>query len=391
MMTFTDPKEWWLELSPVVEADVLHQSQQCNTFHSRHTAFLNGLCLRTVLEWLREDAPEIHPSFALAEFFSIWDVVNGAAVNVGSTRLVLIPSESIDNSELAVPQEWVDIPSWVGDYYLAVQVQVEQRWVRIWGYTTHEALKINARFDSSDRTYCLDSEQLTQDLNAFWVTYQLCGNPLVQAAVSPLPELPPAQAESLIQRLGNPAVMFPRLAIPFSLWGALLSQADWRRQLFQQRAGIESNPRSVTRLGEWLHGSFAATWQAIETVLSPQQSAIAWRNESTSESALFTVSRAKVLEFGTPAEVASVALVVRLAPTGESRVLVEIQVCPTGEQIVLPSPVQVKLLDASGGKIGQATATVTEMIQMQFEADAGEQFQVEVRSGTTCITENFEI
>ena len=35
---------------------------------------------------------------------------------------MLIPSEAIDDSELEVPQEWVDIPSWAADYYLAVQI-----------------------------------------------------------------------------------------------------------------------------------------------------------------------------------------------------------------------------------------------------------------------------
>ncbi|PSO81051.1 MAG: hypothetical protein BRC41_15925 [Cyanobacteria bacterium QH_9_48_43] len=54
------------------------------------------------------------PSPALPSF---WEVVNGTAIALSGVRLVLIPSEAADLSELRVPQEWVDIPSWGGDYY----------------------------------------------------------------------------------------------------------------------------------------------------------------------------------------------------------------------------------------------------------------------------------
>ena len=48
---------------------------------------------------------------------AFWEFVNGTAILLNERRVVLIPSEAIDNRELEVPQEWVDIPSWVADFY----------------------------------------------------------------------------------------------------------------------------------------------------------------------------------------------------------------------------------------------------------------------------------
>jgi len=47
----------------------------------------------------------------------------------GTTRLEL-PER--DLTKRMVPQEWVDIPEWAADYYLAVQVNPDSGWLRIW-------------------------------------------------------------------------------------------------------------------------------------------------------------------------------------------------------------------------------------------------------------------
>lgn len=314
MMMFADPKEWWLELSPTVQADAVSQSRPCSTPNSRHTAYLNSVCLKGFLNWLREDVSAASPWPALPELVSLWDVVNGTAITIGTTRLVLIPTEAIDDGELAVPQEWVDIPSWVGDYYLAVQVQPESGWIRVWGYATHQDLKSNGRYDSIDRTYSLAAADLTKDLNAFWATYQFCGAQQTRSAVAPLPELSAAQAENLVQRLGNSSILFPRLAVPFSLWGALLEQKTWQQQLFQRRTGTTPAIGTATRLGEWLRGNITAAWQSLDAALSPQQTAIAWRSNAALQPSIFEIRQFKVLEFGPQPGDEQVALVIGLTP-----------------------------------------------------------------------------
>lgn len=389
MIEFADPKEWWLELSPRIQAEAVRQSQPCSTPTSRYRAYLNGVCLYGFLNWLCEDAPEAVPWLSPADLAAAWEVVNGTAVQVGTVRFVLIPSEAIDAGELEVPQEWVDIPSWAGDYYLAVQVQPEQGWLRIWGYATHQELKSQGHYDTDDRTYSLDADQLTRDLNAFWVTVRLCGSTQTRSALAPLRELAPLQAENLIQRLGDAAVMFPRLAVPFTLWGALLEQETCRQQLFQRRVGAATG--TIVRLREWWQGNFAASWQAIAEVIQPQQWSTAWRSEAADLPMEFAVSRAKVLEFGSQPGEAALAMAIGLCAMADSRAAVRLQICAVGDNLLLPNPVQVRLLDAAGNEVGQASATVTETIQLQFEVELGERFQVEVTCGDQRMTEEFEL
>lgn len=231
--TFADPKHLWLDATTQA---LWHQS--CSTPSSRWNAYLNRVCLDAVLPWLREEyAPQtlVYPnSVALPSF---WELVNGTAIVMDTTRIVLIPSETIDLS-LRVPQEWVDIPGWAADYYLAAQVNTDQRWVRIWGYTTHQQLQAGGSYDPGDRTYCLEEEDLIQDLNVLWVARQLCPEEPTRGTIKALPALPLAQAENLLQRLGNPAISTPRLAVPFELWGALLEHGGWRQRLYERRQGL---------------------------------------------------------------------------------------------------------------------------------------------------------
>lgn len=257
---FADPKQVWLE-SPLAQT----QEDQFSTPSSRWNGILNSICLNTVLPWLRaEYAPQARV-WSMAALPSFWEIVNGTAIDIGMTRLVLIPSETIDISELRVPQEWVDIPSWAADYYVAVQVNSDEGWVRIWGYTTHQQLKTSGHYDPSDRTYSLDAEDLILDLNVLWVARQLCPQEPTRGVITPLPALPLAQAENLLQRLGDPALSTPRLEVPFELWGALLEHGGWRQRLYERRQGL---PEQWSIL-QWLQAgisNFAQQigWQQIQ-------------------------------------------------------------------------------------------------------------------------------
>jgi hypothetical protein len=152
--------------------------------------------------------------------------------------MVMIPSLAADREELRVPQEWVDIPDWMADYYLAVEVNPDENWLEITGYASHHRLKTGAVFDADDRTYSLSIDDLIQDLNILWLTQEFCPNESLRAEVAPLPHLPLVQARQLIERLGNSDLIFPRLAIPFHLWGALLAHGGWRQQLYERRQGL---------------------------------------------------------------------------------------------------------------------------------------------------------
>jgi Protein of unknown function (DUF1822) len=234
--------------------------QQNQTFSTPGTAWqarLNQMSLEAFLPWLQEErAAKVVPTVAALPSF--WEVVNGTAIACEDIRLVLIPTMAIDLRELRVPQEWVDIPSWSADYYLAVQVNPDAGWIKIWGYATHHQLKIQGTYDPSDRSYSLDEADLIQDLNVLWVARQLRSETLypeelLRAEVETVPALQLPQAENLLERLGNPAIVFPRLAVPFQLWAALLEHGGWRQRLYERRQGVSN----LWSLSQWLQSGIS--------------------------------------------------------------------------------------------------------------------------------------
>lgn len=237
LLPTADSAHLWLELS---ETDITGAWQRSQSFSSNSgcwNAYLNQICLNAVLSWLREEYDAGANVWLSATLPSIWEVVNGSAITLDKTRFVLVPTETIDLSELRVPQEWVDIPGWAADYYLGVQVNPDEGFVRIWGYATSQQLKQKASYQAQDRTYCLDEDDLISDISVLWVARQLCREEVTRSEIAPLPSIPLAQAENLIARLGNPDVVNPRLALPFELWGALLEHGGWRQRLYQSRMG----------------------------------------------------------------------------------------------------------------------------------------------------------
>lgn len=393
--TFADPKEWWLEILPSTQLSAKQYSQTHSNPGSCWNAYLNQICLETLLAWFKaEYASDANSWLNVQAFSSVWEVVTGSAITLAGKRLVLIPTEVIDDSEFEIPQEWVDIPGWAGDYYLIAQVIPEDNQVRVWGYATHQSIKASASYDPVDRTYCLDAEVLTQDMSKLWVTMQSCSTEQTRSAITPFAEPTTAQAEQLSQRLGHPSVLFPRLAIPFSLWGALLENHDWRQQLYRRRIGEIG---TIARLSNWLQNQFEAAWQAVDPILSPQQVTNAWSSRSTHQlshqfqNPLFAINRVKVLNFEMETGVEQIALLIGISFVSQTEANIGIQICPTRGQDCLPNDVQVKLFDQSGVEVGQAGALVTEIIQLQFSGHKGEQFSLEIICGNQSIIEQFEI
>lgn len=222
----------------------ISQPSNYSTPGAQQRSQINHQCLVAFQEWLRTEfdlVARVYPK--LASLPSIWEVVTGTAITLDSWRLVLIPTLAIAVDELRVPQEWVDIPAWIADYYIAVQVDLGQQWIEVVGYSSHEQLKTRGQYDASDRTYSLNTDNLIQDINSLLISWELLtpappAERSTRAAVEPLSPLPQAQANHLLERLGNPAVTFPRRTVPFAQWAALLHHGGWRQQLYTRRQGF---------------------------------------------------------------------------------------------------------------------------------------------------------
>ena len=365
-LTLTDSTHLWLEIPEAEQTKIWGQSQAFSTANRRWIAYLNRLSLNTFLPWLREEhAPNATAFPTIAANPSIWEVVNGTGISLGTTRIVLIPTEAADLSELRVPQEWVDIPSWTADYYLAVQVNLEEGCIRIWGYTTHALLKNMGTYDAGDRAYCLDGEDLISNLNILWMARQICPEEVTRIETAPLPALSLTQTENLLQRLGNPALILPRMAVPFETWGALLEHGGWRQRLYEKRQG-QQQQWSILQWMQTGVSDFAQKfgWGSVEL-----QSSFEGARGSEQETALPTMVR-KLSITGQPYEL-------RLEPKGNIEDNVwrfELRNGTRGE--LIPSGFKLKLLTEDlqpfEGNQVQAKTPVNRLYVEVALGDAGE-------------------
>lgn len=365
---FDNPSQIELEISPdLVEQLWRHNGASWNVF-------LNQVCLQTFLPILEEEVTLDKVSTP-----NFWAHVNGAAFTWRNKRIILIPEISIDTSECTIPQEWVDIPQLVGDYYLAVQINPDELSIRVWGYTTHEKIKSKAAYNF-DRTYSLDAQYFIPDLNVLWVVSQLNPFEPTRVEVPALSPVPATQAENLLSRLGNSNIIQPRLEVPFSLWAGLITNDNWRQRLYQLRQG-----QSVrTNLGLWLQNTFADTWQALDTILSPNLGAsFGLRTTETDTS----IKRVKSLSL--PSGEAFLVLGLETEPDG--RIGIRSQLRSASQDEYLPSETSLKLVSATGDVIQSVQSRSQDnIIQLKrFKSPVGVEFSIQVEVGDFVVTEDF--
>ena len=370
-----------LPIPPTIQQDSWQRSQDFSTPRTQWNVYLNQICLHTFLPWLQA---EYEP--AASALPNVWEVVNGTAIAFRHKKLILLPSLSIDTSELRVPQEWIDIPSLAGDYYLAAQVNPDDLQVRIWGYTTHEQLKTTGSYDLSDRTYCLDTHALIRDISVLWVVQQLYPDEPTQAAIAPLPAVAPTQTENLLQRLAT-ANAQTRLELPFELWGALLESETWQRYQLRQGSTASRSPvGTITNLNQWFQNAFSASWQALENILSTEELAFSLRQAPALSTA---VQRVKILDL--PQQ--SILLIVALNAEADDRSNIRVQLRPLDRPLCLPAHLKLSLLSSTGATIQSVQTRIEDnSIQLQsFKCASGTRFSLEIALLDVAIVEDFVV
>jgi Protein of unknown function (DUF1822) len=126
--------------------------------------------------------------------------------------------------------------------------------------------------------------------------------------------------------------------------------------------------------------------------VNPPEALAAWRGEANDvryrQLLTFNVNKVRTLTFGEQGET-QVAVIMGVSALNELERAIGLQVQAVGDRI--PEEIQVRLLNAEGGEEGQARATRTENISLQFDGRSGERFTVEVCCGAQCVAETFEV
>lgn len=375
------PTQLGLEVSREVQDFSWRQLQFCTSANSRWNTFLNQICLDTFLPWLQaEYAPQAQVWTDVAHS-NVWKLVNGTAIIMDTRRLILIPDKNVETRELSVPQEWIDIPNWAGDYYLGVEVSPDGEWLRVWGYATHEQIKNQGSYNSEERTYCLDANLMVEDISVLWVVQQLYPTEVTQAQIAPLPTLPDTQVENLWRRLINPSIVNPRLELPFETWGALLTRPDWQEHLHQTP--------NIVSLRELFEGVLTNTWQSIEALFNQEPNfAFSFRQGIDTEQT--SIQKAKLIDLPTKQGNQTLVLMLILTEETDGRLLVRVQLHAKERAQYLPEQAKLELISASGEIIQSITARNQDnSIQLKrFKCPTNAQFSLQVSLDDFCFTEN---
>jgi Protein of unknown function (DUF1822) len=382
------PHHLWLDFSEADREKSLTKSQDYSHDAARDRAFLNQLTLAVLLPILQAETPAF---IKIANQENLWEFVSGFAVILDRTSLVIIPSEAIDTDEFSVPQEWVDIPEWAGDYYLAVQVNLEDGWLRVWGFTTHRKLKNQGRYDPIDRTYSLDIEDLFENLNSMWVARKF--GHAETAEIQPLPTLSDRPIERLFAELSSNSAYSPRLKVPFAQWGAILASEDLRKQLYDRRIGKELLLTKVVNLSQNI---FPRWWMSLEDLVRSQgvnfvENRSGYRSQTSETERNFQV-QGRVIDLGIKLIGHPVVLILYFAAESDEKYNIILQLKPGGSQTYLLPDVELIVLDDTGGVFWEwRSRKADHRIQLEFTGETGEKFTVKVALGDTAIVEDFVI
>jgi len=148
----------------------------------------------------------------------------------------------------------------------------------------------------------------------------------------------------------------------------------------------------TVQLSQWLQGTVEAGWQTLEALFHIPQVALVSRGiQAESGNMSSYTTRGKLLHLGPISDNAEVVLVVELFPTQTEELEITVKLCPRQDKTVLPTDLDVMILDEKGASVMQAQSRSTNMIQLKFLASLGERFSVKVISEITSMTEDFVV
>lgn len=398
-LTVIHPEHLWIETSDLEVEEAWCQVLTNPYTHpaARRRAFINYLCLNAFLKWLQDEPcllEKYNKSSSSEGLNYLWEFVNGVELTFNQTRLVLIPSEQGSIGEFRIPQEWVDIPDWTANYYLPIQLNLEENWLRIWGFISYKQVREKAQYDLMDRNYCLNNRDLIADINVMWVAQELCS--IAKPQVQSLPSLAWIQAKEIIEKLSEPTVYSPRLDINFAQWGAILASEKYQQKLYNQRIQksqfnkLKNTQETRQNLSSWFENIFNEGWRSVDDLLSLTDTrAFQFRSDCVLNEVC--VRGAKLIDLGMQLESKSVALLIGLSPQMDNKVGIRVQLYPASGETYLPSSVKLTLLSESGQTLQWVESRgYDNYIQLKrFKLPFGKYFSIQVALKDVKIKENF--
>lgn len=286
---------------------------------------LNQLCADSIQQWFNNNTElAVESAFPCRlnggdNLKFIAKLVNGFVLQVGTTRIGFIPSETIDLEEFEVYQEWVDLPNWVADYYVPVQVDLEQQYLHLWGFISYADLKAKATLDPIFRTYHVNAAHTISNLDLLQADYELSAltsEPMAQAEIKPvIDRLSASQAAGFIEQLQQQSShLSPRLDLSFPTWGAILNEPQWLLDLYaptlhqapqHPHIQVPQHPQ-ITHLSVLLKQVTTAIgnrWRTVEELINPSQPSPAWRSNNTRLRSRLRPNHFRGIPLTTPAEI----------------------------------------------------------------------------------------
>jgi hypothetical protein len=357
----------------------------------RWSAYLNYLCQLTLTPWLRSLDLDLGPCWPdRQEGLTLWPAVSGFRVTLGPWTMVMVPSEAIDSDTVTIPQEWVDIPNWVADYYLAIQMWPEDQGLQLLGCFAYAQVQ-QAPYQRCDRSYELTDVAPRLDLDALVVAHQSgialpSGRPV---APSPLPPLSDAIAETLLQQTQHYPPALVRLMLPFEQWAGLVAENRWRQRLAQSAASPSTTPfnAAVVSLGDWLSQGLSHGWQALDdlTAWVAPTAAVALRQLPPTSGPMLRVGKRLP---ATPGATAELLLVMSMQTLDDGRRAIRVQLYPLATAHW--DQLQLRLV-ADGQTLQSVTARPQDhYIQLKsFRCPPDQSFSLEVTTPTLHVHEQF--
>lgn len=267
-------------------------------------------------------------------------------LKVGEFKLCLIATENILDEEVILAVDIIQRPELAAHFYVLLEVLEEQEEVIIRGFLRYDEL-INyttTKLQPRDNFYRLPLAQFDPEPN-----HLLFYSRFLEPTAIPLPVVTETKAEENL---------------------------------------VVYLQETTTKLSQWLQGVIDESWQAIDTLLSPEMN-LAFSTRSVE----VATKRGKLIDLGIQLSNQTVALLVNITEQAEEKISISIQLHPTGKEKYLPQNIKVTLLSKAGNILQQVEARGQDnYIQLKpFKGERGKRFSIEVGLDELSVRENFEL